>query len=505
MASIITRSSVLAVVPEATEGTPVAPSAATQYTALQTDFSMAPSYNVLESDELRSSIGKTKPIIGAESPTASFSHYLKHSGVEGQAPDYNDLLKAFFGTETVNATQRVTAAGSTTAVINVAAATGSDFPRGAGFLIKDGTNGYRIRAVYSRSTDAITTLFNVPTAPASGVSLGKCVYYSPADTDHQTLSLWHYLGNGGARQLLSGGRVTGFDFDATAGELVNANFSIDGLGYYFNPIEITSSTRYLDFTDDDGTWACAVAVKMYKDPHELAEALQSAMRAANSGETATVTYSNTTGKFTIKTTGTVLSLLWNTGANTANTIGTKIGFSVAADDTGAAATTGYTSDNAQDFSSPYTPTLDATDAVAAKYHEVMIGDADDYACFGASSISFSGSLDRAITASLCAESGQSGSLITARMGEIQVTALLSKYDAEWFARLRSGTTTRFQYSFGVKSGGNWVAGYCGYLAAIDCTVSSIEVTDEDGQATLSMTLNPYVASSGAGEMYLGFL
>lgn len=502
---IAIRSSVLAIVPEVTEGTPVSPTSANQYTAIQDDAAMAPAYNVLENAELRSSIGASKPIIGNEAPTFSMSHYLKHSGTEGQAPDYNDLLKAVWGSESVNATQRVTTAGSTTSVINVSVGTGAEFPRGGGLLIKDSTNGYRIRSVYSRSTDAITLLFNVPTAPGSGVSLGKCAYYTPADTGHQTLSIWHYLGNGGAKQLMSGGRVTGMDITATAGELINASYSLEGVGYYFNPIEITSSTRYLDFTDDDGTWACAVAIKIYKDPHELASALQSAMAAANAGETPTVTYSNSTGKFTIKTTGTVLSLLWNTGANTANTIGTKIGFSVAADDTGTAATTGYTSDNAYDASSPYTPSLDSSDPVAAKYHEVMVGDADDYACFGASEVTFSVALERAIINSLCAESGQSGSQITARTGEITVTALLEKYDAEWFARLREGSTTRFQYSFGSKSGGNWVAGKCGYLAAMECTVSSLEITDEDGLATLSMTLVPYVNSSGQIEMSQGFL
>ena len=503
--SIATRSSVLAIVPEVTEGTPVAPSAATQYTAIQTDFTMSPSYDVLENDELSGSIGAKKPIIGNENPTASFSHYLKHSGTEGQAPDYNDLLKAAFGTETVNATERVTAAGSTTAVINVAAATGSDFPRGAGFLIKDGTNGYRIRAVYSRSVDAITTLFNVPTAPAAGVSLGKCAYYSPANSGHQTLDLWHYIGNPGAIELMAGGRVTGFSFDATAGDLINASYDLEGSGYFFDPIMITSSTRYIDFTDDDGTWAAAVAVKTYKDPHELASALQTAMQAANAGETPTVTYSNSTGLFTIKTTGVLLSLLWNTGANAANTIATKVGFSAAANSTGSAATTGYTSATAYSTSSPFTPTLDSSDPLAAKNHEVMIGDATDYACFEASTVGFSATLERAINLSLCAESGQSGSLITARSSEITITALLNQYDAKWFARLREGTTSRFQYSFGTKVGGNWVAGKNGYLAVMDATVSSIEVADQDGQAVLNLTLTPYVNAAGEGEIYLGFL
>lgn len=502
--SIGLRNSALAIVPETTEGTAVAPSAATQFTALQTNFSMAPATNVLESEELRQSIGKAKPILGSEAPSVSFSHYLRHSGTEGTAPDYNDLLKAFFGTETVNGTQRTTDSGSTTTVINVGAGTGSDFVRGSGMLIKDPTNGRRIRAVYSRSTDAITLGFQVPTAPASGLGLGKCVYYSPANSGHQALSVWNYMGNGGATKLASGVRITGFSFDATAGELINAEFSGQGLSFYFNPILITSATRYLDWTDDTGTFAAAIDARAYKDPHEVAEALQSAMRAANTAKNAVVTYSNTTGKFTIYTTGTVLTLKFSTGTNTANTIATKIGFTVA-DESGTVATTGYTSDSAMDYSAPYTGTLDDAEAIAARNHEVMIGDATDYACINATSVQFSAELQRAINMSLCAETGVSGSIIVGRSATLTVSTLLNQYDAEFFKRYRAGTATRFQYSFGVKSGNQWVEGKCGYLFLPTLTVTSWDVTDQDGQAMLELELTPYVDSSGNGEMYLGFL
>jgi len=81
MASIQTRSSVLALVTESTEGTPVVPTLATQFVALQDDFSMEPSFDTLENAELKASIGTAKPIQGAENPSASLSHYLRASGV----------------------------------------------------------------------------------------------------------------------------------------------------------------------------------------------------------------------------------------------------------------------------------------------------------------------------------------------------------------------------------------------------------------------------------------
>lgn len=504
MVGISTRQSLLAVKPEVTEGTPVAPTAGTDYIALQDDWELSPSFQTLENAEFRASIGISKPILGAEEPTASGSHYLRASGVEGQAPNYNDLPKAWFGSEQVNTIQRVTAVGSTVSTLALAAG-GSDFPIGVGAMIKDGVNGYRIRVSTGNVVNNVPMSFTVPVAPAAGVSLGICIAYRPVDTGHQTLTLWQYLGNGGAIQMISGCRVTEFGFDATAGELLNASWSFEGIGYFLDPIEITSTTQYLDFTDDDGTFAALVPAKWYKDPHELADALQNAMAAANPGETPTVLYSDSTGKFTIRTTGTVLSLLWNTGANAANTIGGKLGFLTAADDTGAAATTGYTSDNAQDLDSPFTPTLDVSDPLAVKHHEVMFGDQDDYACLDASSISFSGSLTRRVIESICAESGRLGSVINARESTINVTTLLSQYDADKFRKYRKGDKVRFQYSFGTKTGGNWNPGYCGYLFTPTATITSFQITDDDGLATLEMELQPYVETAGVGEIFLGML
>lgn len=505
MASIQTRSTVFAVVKETTEGTPVIPAGATDFIALQDDFSMSASFDVLENAELKSSIGIAKPIQGSENPQASGSFYLRHSGVEGQAPNYGDLLEAAFGATGTASTEYNTVAASTTTVIKVDVGEGATFERGEALLIKDPTNGYRIRCIDSVATDDLTIGFQVPTAPGTGVNLGKCVLYKPANSGHPSLALWQYIGNGGATQAIAGARVTSASFDISAGELINGNYSFEGIKFYFNPINITATDTKLDFTDDDGTWAATIEAKLWTDPHELASAIQTAMQAANAGETPTVTYSDSTGKFTIKTTGTVLSLLWNTGTNTANTIGDKIGFSVAADDTGTVATTGYTSDNAISFAAPYTPSYDSADPLAAKSNEVMIGDSDDYACFEASSVSVALDTPKADILSVCATSGKSGSVINSRTATVTVSALLSQYDADKWRRFRENSDTKFQYSFGVKSGGNWVAGKCGAIYIPTATITSINIDDVDGLAQLNIELQAFVNSNGDGEVYLAFV
>jgi len=91
------RANVLGIKKEVTEGTLVDPAATTDFVALQPDVTLTPSFEVLESEEIRNSIGSAKPIQGLEQPEMSFSHYLKASGVEGTAPEFGDLLESAFG------------------------------------------------------------------------------------------------------------------------------------------------------------------------------------------------------------------------------------------------------------------------------------------------------------------------------------------------------------------------------------------------------------------------
>lgn len=503
MANIQTRSSILGVMVETTEGTPVLPATGTDIVVLQPDFTMQPAFDSIENEEIRASIGAAKSIQGLENPTASGSQYLKGSGTEGAEPQLGRLFYGFFGAKSAATAEFDTIAGSTQYAFNVNTGEGASFERGQGVLLKDSLNGFRIRALASVSGDVLTPIFGVPVAPLSSVNLGKCVLYKPANSDHPTLTLTHYLGNGGAKQVMAGTRVMGFSADVNPENLVNVNFNFEGISFYYDPIEITASTRYLDWIDDDGTWAAAIATGWYKDPVAVAEALQAAMQAANAGETPTVTYSDTTGKFTIKTTGTLLTLKWNTGANTANTIGTKIGFLVAADDSGTGATTGYTSDNAQSFAFPFTPDYDDTDPSVAKYQEVMLGDADDYVCFQVSQMTISGTNTKANIGSVCAESGRSGSIISGRDFEVTMTHHIQKWEVDQWARFRKNQNTSFQYSWGPKTGGNWIPGKAGFMAAPKGTLTAFEIADQDGLAIVNLTFKPFVDSDGAGEFYVG--
>lgn len=505
MATISSRNSVLGVVTEVTQNLLRVPQAATDYVPLQEDFSIEPNYDQIENLEIKASIGRAASIQGGENPTASLSFYLKGSGTEGSAPQWSDIARSFFGTQTIEGTQRVTAAGSTVSTINVTGAAAAGLLQGYGVLIKDPVNGFRVRVVDSVSTNAFLPSFNLPSAPGTSVGLGKPVYWTPANSSHPSLSLWWYGGNGGAIQAVSGALINDFSYTLTANDSVNASAGFDALGYFFDPIFIASDETFIDFTDDDGTEAVAVASKWYKDPHELAEAITTAMNASGTSETHLCEYVDATGKFKFTATGTVLSLLWNTGANAADSIGAKLGFSVAADDTGTAASTGYLADNAQSYVAPHTPSFDPTAPIIAKNQEVMIGDATDYACFNPSEVSVSLSSGVRKIEDICSESGRSAAIINSREAEITVTALLNQYDASQLARFRKGDSIRFQTTMGAKNGGNWVPGTVVYSYAPQSKITAISITNDDGLVSLELTLQPFVSDTGTPEFYIGQL
>jgi hypothetical protein len=500
MALATIKSSVLATVKETTEGTLKWPSAGSDFVPMQPDASLTPNIESLENEEIKASIGKAKPIAGIESPEASFSLYLKHSGTEGVAPNYGELMEALFGSTTVQGTERTTTTASTTTVVKLAAG-GSDYALGKAILLKDGVNGYAIRPVHSVSTNDLTLGFPLSAAPASGVTCGKFVNFSPANADHPACSIFLYNGNGHSIEALAGGKVTEYSMEATAGELINGSFTLAGTKYYFDPIEITASTEVIDFDIGGGALAASVAVKTYKTPHELASALQTAIQAAG-GTGVTVVYSNTTGKFTIAKASGTLSLLWNTGANTASTIGTKLGFSVAADDTGSLS---YVADNAQSFAAGYTVAYDAADPLVAKANEVLLGDGTSNVGFCAESISWTFSNENTQVKCISAEGGVDANFFQGREITVELSGRLDKWDADMIDKMLNNTEARFMYAFGEKSGGNWVSGKCGVIYMPSCVVSSFQREDIDGVISASITLTGFVDDNGNGEIFLNYL
>ena len=505
---INSRANAFAVTKEVTEGTPVFPSAGTDFLAPQDDLTLEASFETLENAEVKNSLGQAKSILGAQAPTASLSHYLRHSGVEGQAPNFGCLLEAALGEENT-AVERDSISQSLTdgvaSGIGVDVGEGVEFPLGRPMLLKDATNGYSIRFSDGATGDDVDLNFHLKTTHTTGSDLGTPVWYSPRNDCHPTLTLTQYIGNvaSGAIQQIAGARVTSSSFTFDAGELINGSYSLEGVSFRYDPIEIGANDVALDFTDDGGTFAASIAEGIYKDPYDLAAAIETSMNAVQTAETHRVTYDDKTGKYSISSeTSTVLSLLWNTGTNTAQTVGDVLGFIIVSDDTGA---TSYEADSAQDWSSGITPTFDSSDPLAAKCNLLMIGDAADNECIAASSVSISIDTPKRNIESICAESGIAGSVAQSRAVTASVSAVLEGYQAEEFRKFCTNQEVKMQYAFGVKEGGNWVPGKSGGIYMPTATITSFSVESDDGLAVLNMDLTAFVDDSGNGEVFIGFL
>lgn len=497
------NSSRLYVVKETTSGTLKAPSAGSEALALQPGFEFTPNVDTQQNEELRASIGPSKPIVGIERPEATFSHYLRNSGSQGVTPDFHLLLESLFGSTSTNSTERATTTSSTSTVLKLAAG-GSDFALGKAVLIKDGANGYSIRPVDSVSTNDLTLGFALSvSAPGTGISVGKCVNYTPVNSGHPTLSLWLFRANGGDIEAEAGALVTNMALSVEVGQLINMAFTASGTKFFFNPIIITSTNKYIDITTDNVTDDPATIPEgAYQTPLQLATAIAAALNAADPLETFTCTYSSVTGKFTIATTtSTLFSLLWNTGANTANSAKTILGFSNT-DDTGS---TSYASDTAQSYADLQTPSLDSSDPIVAKDNEVLVGDRSDFVSMCVQTMNATIGLETEDVLCIKSTSGVDSKVVRRRNTSIEITAVLEKYDADKFDRFIQNTTTKFCFNFGVKSGGNWVAGRCGSLYVPQATISAFRVGDNNGIVTMVFTVSPYVDSSGNPEVYMNLL
>ncbi len=504
------RSSVFAAKEETTEGTLVTPVAA-DFIPIREGFSMQGVVNTVTSDELVDDIGASKSFIADEAPTGSLPKYFRHSGTEGVAPEYSVMIKSAIGTQTTNSTEYSVTTGSvagtatTRGSLEMATNDEDNFLEGQGLLIKDGVNGYAIRNVYNVDSagNQLDLSFNLANAPASGVALGKAIHFRPAGTGQVTYSAHHYQAssNSAFHQAMAGCRTTNMAMNFTPNTLAEINFDFEGIQYFLNPITVTAGVNdALDFNDGGGEENATITAKVYNNPIELAREIQNKMDALTT-DNITVTYSNSTGKYTIATDGGTLSLLWNTGTNTATTIGGTIGFSVAADDTAASS---YEADNALTYDVPATPSYDSEDSLMVKAAELLIGSYNDYACVGALEASFTIGTPKTNIPSLCATSGVSSSITQSREVTFSAVIQVAKHDVNYFDKFINNTTISLAFSHGRKSGGNWVAGSVINVYLPNFSITALPIAEQDSYTVYNLEGSGFVSTSNK-DCHINFL
>lgn len=238
MATGITKNtSIIGIEVESTEGTYLAPAAATSYVQPLADgFELTPAREKIDRGILTNSIGKATPRLGIRSVQASLPVEFRASGTEGADVDFAALLKGALGaTRAIATTTTTKATGNTGSELQIQDADISKFAVGDIILVKE-TGGHHVAAIAAVATGAGVAAVTITPAKASGsfsasVVISKSTMYYTSSTGHPAISLSYYWANQ-IRQTAAGCKVTSMSLDNfSTGQVASLNFGLEGLAY----------------------------------------------------------------------------------------------------------------------------------------------------------------------------------------------------------------------------------------------------------------------------------
>lgn len=234
---VIRDNSLIGIEEEVTEGTYVAPSAATSYVQPLSDgWEFVPLRADLERSVLSASIGHATPRKGLKSCTAKIPVEFRASGTEGGDVDFASLLKGALGARRTIATTTTTkSSGNTGSVLGIEDADISKFNVGDVIVIKE-SGAHWPCAITAKSTGVGTATITVSPAKPSGsfsnsVVIAKSTVYYTANSGHPALSASFYQGNE-KRFAGMGMKVASMSVDNfQAAGLASLAFGLEGLNY----------------------------------------------------------------------------------------------------------------------------------------------------------------------------------------------------------------------------------------------------------------------------------
>jgi len=240
MAIAVKDNTVYAVEIEVTEGTYVPPSSATEsYVQVLTDGAeMTPAKDLLEREIFNGSIGKTTPRTGMRSVTGALPTEMRAAEVEGDAPEFDALIRSALGLRrqvtTTTADDTDSGTSHTAQRIYLLDADGSKYAVGDCITVKV-TGDYHtspITAVSSAGGDSYVDLL-IPAAGAfsDGDVIMAVTTYVTANSGHPSLSVSKYLETSRLDQA-AGCRVNNFSLENfSTGQLASFNFGFEGLNF----------------------------------------------------------------------------------------------------------------------------------------------------------------------------------------------------------------------------------------------------------------------------------
>jgi hypothetical protein len=237
MSIAVRNTTKLAVEEETVEGVYVAPTAATSFVqTLDSGLEIKPAKALLERKIFTGTIGKVTPRTGERTVTGAVPTECRSHSIEGNAPEYNSLMKSAMGTRRQNTTVIATkATGNTGTVLQILDADISKLSVGDIILVKE-PGAFHVSPIISKASGAgvasVTLLVSKPTGSFSAsVNIAKFTTYTVAESGHPTLSLTKYIDDS-IRETAIGCRVNKFELQNFAtGKIPNFNFGFEGLNF----------------------------------------------------------------------------------------------------------------------------------------------------------------------------------------------------------------------------------------------------------------------------------
>lgn len=237
MAIAVKNTTKVAVTQESTEGTYVAPSAASNFLqTLESGLEINGSKELLEREVFSGTIGQVTPRTGTKSVGGSIPTECRAHSTEGSAPEFDLLMRSALGTRRQNTTNVTTkSSGNTGSVLQIEDADISKFNVGDIVLVKQ-SGAHHVSPISAKSSGAgtatITLLIPKPSGSFSNsVVVSKFTTYTVAESGHLTLSITRYMDDA-IEERAMGCRVNKVDLQNFAtGKIPSFNFGFDGLNF----------------------------------------------------------------------------------------------------------------------------------------------------------------------------------------------------------------------------------------------------------------------------------
>ena len=228
--------SIVGLEPESTEGTYVAPSAATSYLQVLPGFSMTPSKNFVTRAILSNGRAQATPRGGVSSVSASLECELKASGTEGAQTDYHQLILGALGSERSIASQNTTkSSGNTATELQIEDADIGDYSV-ADMIVVLENGAYDHNVITAVDTTGAAANITISPGKSAGVYsdsvvISKAQTYYGSDTQPSAISLSYYWANE-IRQTAVGLRVNSMAVNGfTTGGVASLAFGLEGLSF----------------------------------------------------------------------------------------------------------------------------------------------------------------------------------------------------------------------------------------------------------------------------------